>query len=146
MIKLKQMNKKAYSFSGWMEAIVFSVLLVLMLGLVFAEMNTIHDEEYNLGLGTDSVITEITGLQEALQTKTDTGEVSFVTAVGMTLTSSWDIITSIMTVLWNFLTGSWVETIAGYMRLPPMVGILFRALYFLSIGFVLLKILFKVRT
>jgi len=140
------MNKKAYSFSGWMEAIVFSVLIVLMFGLIFTDMNTIHDKDYNLGLGTDSVTTEIYGLQDTLETKTKSGEVSFLQVVGMTLKSSWDIILSVVTVIWNFLTGSWVETVTGYMRLPPVVGLLFRALYFLSIGWIILKILFKVRT
>ena len=144
MIKL--MNRKAYSFSGWMEAIIFSVLIVLMIGVVFNGLNEIHGNSYDLGLGTSSVITSITNLQSQLQTKTTTGKVSFLTVVGMTLSSSWDIIISIITVIWNFLTGSWVETITGYMRFPPIVGLLFRAMYFISIGFVILKILFKVRT
>jgi hypothetical protein len=140
-------NKKGYSFSGWTEAIILSVIIVLAIGFIFVDLNDIHGGSYSIGLGTDDTIAAVNNLQTVLQNKTNTGTASFGTVAGITLSSSWDIVVTILSLIWNFISGNWINTICLYINpaFPPIIALLLRGLYFLSIGFILLKILFKVR-
>lgn len=138
-------NKKAYSMSGWTEGILFSVLFVMILGIAFAGMNASYGKSYSIGLDTNATQEAFIQYQDTIDSQIGSGEADFTSASGLTLKSSWGIITSGTSIIWSFLTGGWIETIVGYMNLPPEVGLIFRILYFLSIGFIILKILFKVK-
>jgi len=138
-------NKKGYSMSGWTEGILFSVLFVLILGIVIAGMNVSYGESYSIGLNTNATQEAFTQYQDTIDAQIGSGDADFTSASGLTLKSSWGIIKSGTSIIWSFLTGGWIEIIVGYMNLPPEVALIFRILYFLSIGFIILKILFKVK-
>ena len=138
-------NKKGYSMSGWTEGILFSVLFVLILGIVIAGMNASYGEIYSIGLNTNATEQAFIQYQDTLKSQVGTGEADFSSSSGLTLKSSWGIIKSGTSIIWSFLTGGWIEIIVGYMNLPPEVALIFRILYVLSIGFIILKILFKVK-
>jgi len=138
-------NKKGYSLSGWTEGILFSVLFVLLLGIVISGMNAGYSKSYDVGLNTNSTQQAFEDYQSTLDTQIGSGEADFTSSSGLTLKSSWGIIKSGTGIIWSFLTGGWIETIVGYMRAPPVLALIFRILYFLSIGFIVLKILFKVK-
>ena len=138
-------NKKGASLSGWTEGILFSILFIIVLGVVFAGMNASYGKSYSTGLNTNATEQAFIQYQDTINNQIGSGEADFTSSSGLTLKSSWGIIKSGTSIIWSFLTGGWIETIVGYMGLPPQVGLIFRILYYLSIGFIILKILFKVK-
>lgn len=139
------MNKRGYSISGWIEGIAFSIIIVIALGLVFTDMNEIHSKNYTLGLSVSDQIQKLTNLQSQTQNKTVEGEATFGADSGITLTSSWDMVVTAFTIIGQVLGGSWIMSLSNYMMMPPMVGMIIRTLWLLSLVFIIIKILFKVR-
>jgi len=138
-------NKKGVTMSSWTEGILFSLLIVLILGIVVGGFNVMYGEDNQLGLGGNTTESAFADYQGTLESEIRGGEAEFDSTSGMTLKSSWGIIKSATGIIWDFLTGGWIETIVMYMKLPSEVALVFRILYFLSIGFIILKILFKVK-
>ena len=138
-------NKKGYSLSGWTEGILLSVLIVLILAGIITNMNGMYNQDHQIGLGTNTTKNAYVDYQDTLQSQIASGEAEFSADQGLTLKSSWGILKSGVNIIWNFITGGWIETIVFYMKLPAEVALIFRILYFLSIGFIILWILFKVK-
>jgi len=77
--------------------------------------------------------------------KISSGDVSFLGALGMTLSTSWDMIVGVFQAVAIFLTGGWIMTICSMMHLPEAFAFLLIGLYNLAIGFIVLRIIFKTR-
>lgn len=134
------------SFTGWTEGILLSVLFVLALTSVIGGMNGLYGGNYDGSLGLDS-----TGIQEdfntyqtTLQTTTE-GQATFGSVDGLSLSTSWKLIKATGDIIWSFTTGGWTENVVSLMQLPSYFAIIFRMLWFISIGFIIITILFKVR-
>lgn len=139
------MNKKGYSLGGWTEGILLSILLVTILGIVIGGMNLKYGKDHQIGLGGNTTESAFIEYQDTLNREIGGGEAEFSASEGLTLKSSWGILKSAVNIIWGFITGSWIENIIIYMKLPIQVAYTFRVLYFLSIGFIILNILFKVK-
>ena len=138
-------DKGGYSMGGWTEGILLSILAVMVLGLIVSGFNNMYGNDNEIGLGTNATDDYVT-YQSTLETEIGGGEAEFSASEGLTLKSSWGVIKAGISIIWDFLTGGWIETvIIKMMKLPAEVALIFRILYFLSIGFIILKILFKVR-
>jgi len=140
-------NKKGATLQNWVEGIIIAVLFVIVFGVVIADMNNLYGKDHTIvGLETAGIQDSIEDYQESIEEKFSGGEATFLAQVGLTLKTSWDIISSTMALIWNFIAGGWIRTIStDYLKLPPVVGLIFQILYFISIGFIVLKILFKVK-
>lgn len=147
-MKLSQIgikNKKGSTMEGWTEGIVFSVLFVIILGgVVFTGMNNTYDGDLQIeGLDTSSVQSTFENLQESQQEKIDGGDATFQSDSGLTLSTSWDMIKSILSMVLGFLGGGWVEALVSYLHLPAIVGVIIRGLWIVTLGFIILGILFS---
>ena len=145
------MNKKAQTMQGWTEGIAIAVLFVMVFSIIVVGMNSLYSKDHAIeGLPTGDYYDKLKAQQDSMDEKFSEGDASFLGSVGLTISTSWDILFGTLTILWNFITGGWIETIlVDYMRLGEtgsVVAYVFRALFFLSIGFIILKILFKVKT
>ena len=138
-------DKRGYSLGGWSEGILLSILAVMILGIIIGGMNLKYSQNNQLGLGGNTTESAFVDYQSTLEREISGGEAVFDAQSGLTLKSSWGIIKSGITIIWDFFTGGWIETIVAYMKLPTQVALIFRLLYFLSIGYIILKILFKVK-
>lgn len=138
-------DKRGYSLSGWTEGILLATLFVIILGGVIINMNGMYNKDHQIGLGTNTTKDAYVNYQDTLQSQIGGGEAEFSANQGLTLKSSWGILKSGVNIVWDFLTGGWIETIVFYMKAPAEVAVIFRILYFLSIGFIVLWILFKVK-
>lgn len=140
-------NKRGQTLQGWSEGIIFTVLFIIVFGIVVVGMNNLYEKEHTVaGLETEEIENALEGYQSGMEEKYRGGEASFLAQVGLTLKTSWDIIFSTMNLIWYFLTAGWIQTITtDYMKLPAVVGFFLRMTYFLSVGFIVLKILFKVK-
>ena len=144
----KQKNKKGYSLSGWTEVALFTTLFMLLIISLIAYMNVTYDQNYDGTFGlSDSIETtegELSDYQETLQQNVRQGQATS-SGDGISLTTTWSIITSGVGIMWTFLTGGFIEQIVGLMRLPSLVGRILRILYVLSIGFILIKLILKIK-
>ena len=145
---INKMNKKGYSLSGWTEVALFTTLMVLLVITLIANMNVTYDQNYDGTFGlSDSIETtegELSDYQETLQQNVRQGQATS-SGDGISLTTTWSIITSGLNIMWTFLTGGFIEQIVGLMRLPSLVGRILRILYVLSIGFILIKLILKIK-
>jgi len=146
--KIIPKNKKGYSLSGWTEVALLSTLFLLLIVAVIAEFNVNYDGNYDgtFGLSTQVASTEtgISEYQDTLQQNVKQGE-STSSSDGISLSTTWNIISSGANLMWTFLTGGFIEQIAGAIRLPIIVGRFLRILFVLSIGFIILKLILKIK-
>lgn len=139
------MNKKGASLSGWTEGILFSVLFVFILTGVITSFNLDYGGSNALtGLNTNNTFQAFSDYQSSSETQIAEGEAQFSQNEGLSVTSSWGVIKAGVDVIWNFLTGNWIEVITtDYMQLDDKVGFTLRILYFISLVFIILAILFR---
>lgn len=142
---IRVMNKKGSSLSLWTEVILLSLLIVVMLGMSVGEYNRIYGKSNSLGLGMNETELALVNYQDSLANEMKGGEADFNSVSGLTLGTSWNMIKSLILIVWSFITGGWTETLVNYMNLPIYVALIFRILYFISLGAIALFILFKVR-
>ncbi len=138
-------NKKGYSMGGWTEGALLSILIVSLLVIIIGGMNVQYGKTNQVSLGGNSTQQAFIDYQDTLDSEIGGGEVEFSANQGLTLKSSWGIIKSAFSIVAGFITGAWIPTIVAYMKLPVIVAVIFRVLYFISLGFIILKILFKVK-
>lgn len=138
-------DKKGYSLGGWIEGILFSIFFVGVLAIVIGGMNIKYRQDNQLGIGANTTESALIDYQGTLETQTKEGEATFTSTEGLTLKSSWGMVKNIVVIVWDFLTGGWIETICISMKLPSIVASIFRRLYFISLGLIVLTILFKVK-
>ena len=145
---MNKMNKKAYSLSGWTEVALATTLFVLLIISLVAYMNVTYDQNYDGTFGlSDSVSTtegELSEYQDTLQQSVIEGQATS-SGEGISLTTIWGVLTSGLNIMWTFLTGGFIEQVVGLMRLPIIVGRILRILFVLSIGFILIKLILKIK-
>lgn len=139
------MNKKGYSLGGWIEGILLVILVVGMISIINGGFNYEYGNSNQFDLVGNDTQDNFISYQSTLDREIQGGEVDFDSNSGLTLRSSWNIIKGALGIIWDFITGGWIEKICNYMNLPTQVATTFRLLYFLSLGFIVLYILFKVK-
>lgn len=142
------MNKKGYSLAGWTETAVFVTLFMLLIGMLIINLNVTLDEDYDSNFGNPD---RLSGVQENLKDYQDTlqqgvkeGQTTSSTD-GLSWTKTWNIITAGADIMWSFLTGGFIEDVVGMIGLPTLVGTLLRILFVISIGFILIKLVLRVK-
>jgi hypothetical protein len=141
-------NKKGVGFGSWTETILFSVGFLTILTIVIAGMNSMYHKNYSIGIGDRTNATQrLIGYQDTSSEKMTGGEVSFTSASGVTLKTSWDIITSLSSIIWDFITGGWIHDLISNMGLGQagdVLALILQVLYFVSVVFAGLYALFRV--
>jgi len=142
------MNRKGATLEGWMQGIMLAVLFVIIFTtVVVTKFNEKYGGNYTIeGLPTDTIQENFEEYQAGMGEKLQGGEASFTSVAGITLSTSWDILISTMSTIWYFIGAGWINTIVSYLRLPLIIAYILRGLFMVAIGFILLKILFKVKT
>ena len=142
------MNKKAFSLSGWAEiALMVTLFSLLFIGLI-AEMNVKYNKNIDGSFGLQNLATNtqnnMSAYQETLQQSLSEGT-SASTGLGVSLSTTWNIINAGATIVWNFLTGGYIEQLCALVGLPMIVGNILRVLFVLSIGFIVLRLVLKIK-
>jgi len=133
----------------WVEGAVFSLLFVIIFGVaVIAPMNEQHGGNNTVsGLETDTMEDNLYDMSENLNTKIAGGDVSFVDAIGVTLSTSWNLVTIVTSFIAFYVGGAWINTIVtDYLMLPYQTALILRALYLIAISFLVMRLLFQRRT
>jgi len=141
-------DRRAFSLSGWVEVALVTTLFMLLIISLTGYMNVKYDKNYDGSFGlSDSLSStqqDLSDYQATLQQSVKEGEATS-SGEGISLTTTWSIISSGINIMWVFLTGGFIEQIVGLMRLPVSVGYILRILYVLSIGFILIKLILKIK-
>jgi len=141
------MNKKGYSFSGWQEGILLTLLFIGIFGAIISSLNVDYGENFQIGLGEQT-----DGTQEALKDYGQSageqikgGEAEFSSTGDLTLKSTWGIVKSLYRIVTDFITGGFIEKIVLMMHLDPQVAFIFRFMWVISLILSVIYILMKVK-
>lgn len=141
-------DKGAYSLSGWAETALFVSLFMLLIGMLIVNMNVALDQDFDSTFGNPDRLSGVRGdlvaYQDTLKQAVEEGEATS-SGTGIGWTKAWSIITSGTRIMWSFLTGGFIEDMVGLVGLPFMVGRILRILFVLSIGFILLKLVLRIK-
>ena len=137
------------NLTNWAETLVIFCLVVGLLTIVFAGMNANYNSSYDVGINTSSI-------ESNLKTKTNQGQEQILggeansnanSDAGL-LSTSIGIITGMGSMIWSFLTGGWIETVAGYLNVGlagTKLALYLRILWVISVIFAIAYAIFKVK-
>jgi hypothetical protein len=134
------------SITGWIEGILLTILVIFLVAGIVSDMNEDYGKDYNVGLNISPTWTQLINYQNTSAQKVVGGEVTQSETEGLTLGSTWALAKDIVTITWSFIGGGIIQKITtDYMRLPIIVGLVFRALYFISLVLIIGYLFFKVK-
>jgi len=143
-------NKKAFSLSGFAEAgIGILVILMIFALVIIPEMNIQYNGTHDptFGLSTNATRTAFENYQASLQEGMK-GDASTNTYSGVSVVSAWSMTIAGISMIINFITGGFIQNAVGLLKLGVAgywLGWGLRLLFIFAMGFILLKMLFKVR-
>lgn len=132
----------------WVVSLGILTLFVILLNTaIIPELNENNNKSYTItGLPTSDFQDRFESYQSDLNTKLMNGTASFTTLGLLSLTTAWDVLVTTFQTIIYFITGGWIETIfTGYLHLSPIISIFIRGIFIISIGFILLKIVFRIK-
>lgn len=137
------------SLSGWTEAGVGIILFMLAIGIIIFDMNLNYTKNYDVtfGIDTTSDLNNFTKYQDTLG-KSLQGTASQNANTVLFLDTAWGIIQTGGTIVLNLLTGQWIVNSISLLQLGSIgtyLALGLRLLFVFSIGFIILKILFRVK-
>lgn len=127
----------------WIEiGLIATVFVVLLTSSVIVPMNNRFNQTYDIGLSGN--ISEYQTLQGEMQEKVDQGKATFLGSLGMSLSTSWDLIKLTFTTVLSFISGMWIpKVVVEYLHLPALLGIALQILYFVAIVAIIASIVFR---
>lgn len=143
------MNKKASSLSGWTEVAIGIIVFLGVLTVIIIRMNTLYSDDYNptFNIVTNDTLNNLKGYQSTLESGV-AGETAVSGETGISLSTLGNIIISAITIMWGVVTGGWIENIIGLLHLGETGTLLaggLRILFVFSIGFIIIKLILKVK-
>lgn len=144
-------NKKgASTFQGWSEAVIILLLFIFSVAIIVSSMNNKYGQNKDASFGTglqdtaNSTYASMAGYQNTMQIGIQNGTATFGSIFGLTLSTSYDILLASVRIFWALISGGWITAAVSLMHLPLVLGIMFQLLYLLSIGYILIKLLFRI--
>jgi hypothetical protein len=142
------MNKKGVSLGTLTEMILGIILVLLCLIIVVANLNVQYGQNNDptFGISTNSTLDNFKDYQGTIETGMQ-GEASTNQISGISLSSSWGIIKTGLSLVFGFVTGQWIQNAAALLHLGSAgmaLALILRLLFIFAIGFILLRILFKI--
>lgn len=143
-------NKQGATYGSWIEVILFIVLFVGILAIISTSMNSAYSKSNDLtfGIVTSDTLQNVKDLSGSFSNSTQVEGQMSMTSYGLLILSTIPkMITAVMSLVWTFISGGFINSIVGAMNLGDYAGlviIIFKLLYFISLGLILLKIITKV--
>ncbi len=149
-MRLPRIGKKGSTFGGWTEGIVLTSIFMLLFGVVIANMNLDYGNDIAVGviddMGIDSFVNETRDYQSSSESTLSSAEVEKGNEGGLSFLETWTLVNSLRRMVWNFVTGGWLETvIIDYLTLAPEIFYLFRALWIIAMVLLVVRLFMKVR-
>jgi pheromone shutdown protein TraB len=143
-------SKKAATLSVWLEVMFFSILFVVVLGLLGNNMNSLYGDNKDLtfGIATNNTLQDLKTTQIALDKATQEGQSGFSSLGIFTLTTLPTMLMTTIKMITSFVSGGWIKSLVDLMNLGDYAGIVttvFQVLYFFIVIFLLIKLLLRVQ-
>lgn len=143
------------NFSSWTETILMSIAALLVIIVIFGIMDLQYNQNISAGITGPQGIRDNSsswnnsiGNISSLINQTQSGTPQFNT-LGVSLTTSWSMVITVMTLIFNFLGGGFINTIISALNLGAAGAILSTVLttiWFLGLIFFIIYLLFKVKS
>jgi hypothetical protein len=135
------------ALAEWGTGIILSVIVLFAFTSIASEMNHLYNSDQNVELRdqtdiNNSFMNYMDNSQERMG-----GEIDLSSGNGITLKSSYDMVREFINLVWNFLSGGWIGDVIQLMNLGSVgarLAFWLRILYFVSLIFGLIYLLFKV--
>ena len=142
-------NCRAATYGGIIEIMLFIVLFIAVITIIGVSMNATYEKNNDLtfGIVTNDTMNDLTEYQKTLDNSTKEGGMSFSSLGILQLLTLPKMINGIMSLTWSFVSGNFINAIVDAMNLGDysfIVIVVFKLLYFIGLGLILLKILTKV--
>ena len=143
------MNKKGATFGSWIETLLIICLVGGSLALIGVGMNSMYGQNKDItyGIVTNDTLTQINSYQTSMQNDTTQGQSSISDFGIFKLATGARLITLSLTLIWDFVSGNFINNIVNLMNLGDYSTILIvvlKAIYFITIGFILLRFVTKI--
>jgi hypothetical protein len=137
------------SLSSLTEAALGLILIMLCIGIIIGYMNINYSKTYDssFGINVTGDLDRFNDYQGTLQTGMK-GEAETNAVNGLSLATAWGIILGGVDAVIKFVTGQWISNAIGLMQLGTAgdyLALILRILLIFSIGFIMIKILFKIK-
>jgi hypothetical protein len=141
MIKIN--NKQGGTLTNWIFVISLMLLfLVILQTQVLTPMNEIYGKDYQTGLNTsglDSLNSLVDSSDDEIQ-----GAEATATSDGLSLTSAWTVGKGAYQTIVDFVSGSFISSVADALSLPPIVANTLIVMIWLSLIMIIIYIFMKV--
>jgi len=133
------------TYTSWIELLLMVVLFVGAIGIIGMNLNQTYDKNADLtfGLQTNSTQLAVQKLQTTITNSTSEGQSSMTDFGIFKLTTLPTIIFAISSLLWDFVSGNFINSIVGLMQIGAytnMVIVVFKLIYWIAVAFVLIKL------
>lgn len=137
------------SLSGFTEMAIGIVIVLVCLSIVVTGMNSTYHQGYDttFGIGHNVTKTYLDTYPATLETGIQ-GEATTNAINGVNVVTSWQIIRSGIQMIWDIISGGIIQNAVALLQLGQagiILGWGLRLLFIFAMGFVLIKILFKVK-
>jgi hypothetical protein len=144
-------DKRGVSMQGWSEALLLLIGFTLLIGIFVASMNSEYkqnkDPSFGIGINNNAnkMLTNLTDYQNKMSEKFQTGTASFASVFGLTLSTSWEIVQFTFNLFSSLVTGGWILGAVSLMGLPLYLGTIFQLMYLIGLGYIVIKLLFRIK-
>jgi len=104
------------SIINWIEFILLSTLLITIIFLIVVDMNVLYGEDYRVSLADNGTQRKIQNYMESSQQKVLSGSVREGTD-SLILTESYGILTGAISIVWSFISGSFINSLVELLNL-----------------------------
>jgi hypothetical protein len=138
------------SFSTWTEAVILIILVVATTGFIIADANSLYGKSNSMLLSneTQSALGTLANYTNNSLSQVTQGTPSVV-ALGLTLSTLWDVIRSVFLILWNVISGNWIPTLIVTITQgwpgAVLLGRILQAVFLISIIYALIRLLMRIK-
>lgn len=135
------------ALNNWTIGILFSVAFLSIFGIIIAAINADYNKDLQLPFTDNTTTTLFVEYSANAQTQVEGSNVELSQTYGITLKAAYGILKDLMNVIWNFISGGWIENIINLLNLGTagtIIATVLRILFFISVLIALLYGIFKV--
>lgn len=143
------MNKKGNTYIFWVEVIIFLGLFLLVMGIIGLDMNNKYgdDKDLTMGMNLSNNVDSLSEYKDTVTNGTSEGQASLTDFGVIKLLTIPSMIYQVTALLWNFVSGSFINTLVYNMNLGvygTYIASFFRILYIIVIAFILIKLVLRI--
>jgi hypothetical protein len=142
------MNKKGLSLQGWIEVGLGITLFLILIGILMTYMNVEYSQNYDqtFGMQTSSTLQDMKDYQGTIEQGMQ-GEATTSSLTGISLGTTWSMTKAGLKIAFGVVTGQWLQNAVMLLNIGEAgiyLGLILRLMFVISIGLILLRLIFKV--